>query len=251
MPTDILKLFSSLGLSSAETRVYLASLELGPTSVQDIAKKAKVSRTAAYQAIESLQKQGLFSTFERGKKKFFAAEDPEAAVSAFKQRMSRMEEELATLQRALPELKLMVGGERPTVRFYEGNDAVFALFGDIGKAGPKTVDEVSNLDDVYTFLDPKVLQESRKVFDPKQTKIRLLHRGALRNKTPGGEYCELLPELGDFHGDIIIYGDRVAFFAFVGKTVCVIIESQPFADTAHTLFEAAWRVCQMKSNESR
>ena len=115
MATDIQKLFTSLGLSPTETKIYLSSLELGPTSVQEIAKKAKISRTAAYDAIESLQKHSLLSTFERGKKHYFAAEDPESAVAHFKTELSNMQAQLENLQRVLPELKMMTGGERPTV----------------------------------------------------------------------------------------------------------------------------------------
>jgi hypothetical protein len=54
-------------------------------------------------------------------------------------------------------------------------------------------------------------------------------------------------DLGNFHGDIWVYGNRVAFVAFVGKVMAVIIESEPFADTARVLFEAGWRMCKGKS----
>src|SRR5690242_13407133 len=105
MPTDIAKLFTTLGLSETETKVYLASLSLGPTSVQDIAKEAKLSRTATYDAVEELQKRGLLSTYVRGKKRFFAAEEPEQAVAYFRDNVNKMESQLEVLLHALPELK--------------------------------------------------------------------------------------------------------------------------------------------------
>ncbi len=243
MSTDVSKLFTSLGLSSLETKVYLAALQLGPTSVQEIAKKAKISRTAAYQAIEDMQKQGMFSSFERGKKRFFVAEDPEAAVAVFKQKMVRMSEELNSLERILPEIKMMAGGERPAVRFYEGEEAIRALFIDKAKCEPPFLLEVANYNDIYTFLDEKLHDEAKKMSDAKRTKIRILHLGTPKTPNPDIQFCPLLPELGEFHGDIWIYGNRVAFVTFVGKPVTVIIESKPFFDTAKVLFEAAWRVC--------
>ena len=65
-----MKLLTELGLTPTETRVYLSSLKSGPTSVQEIAKRAKLSRTATYDVIAALQERGLMSTFDRGKKKF-------------------------------------------------------------------------------------------------------------------------------------------------------------------------------------
>ena len=244
MALELHKQFTALGLSETETKVYLASLKLGPTSVQEIAKKARLSRTATYEAVATLQERGLMSVFERGKKKFFTASDPDRAVSYFKEKLRLMEERIQGLDRMVPEIKMMAGGEKPTVRFYEGNEALFALFNDVAKTNPSTIDEISNIDDVYEYLDTKYLLEVRKIIDPTKLRLRILHRGANRNPREGVQFCELLPDLGEFHGDIWIYENRVAFVVFVGKVITVIIESKPLADTARVLFEAAWRICQ-------
>lgn len=247
MPTDFFKLLTDLGLSSTETRVYLASLKLGPTSVQEIAKKAKLSRTASYDVISSLQERGLMSTFERGKKKFFTAEDPERAVSYFKRRVHDLEDQIEMFSRSVGEMKMMTGGEKPTVRFYEGQEALHALFSDVDAAHPKELFELADVDNAYTKLDEKLLLEARKVLDPRKLKIKVLHRGELRNRMAGAEYCRLLPEFGEIEGEIWIYGNRVAFVKFVGKMVTVIIESNTFASTARVLFNAAWAVCSAQS----
>ncbi|MFH1405533.1 MAG: helix-turn-helix domain-containing protein [Patescibacteria group bacterium] len=246
MPADISKLFISLGLSSTETKVYLASLALGPASVQDVAKKARLSRTATYDAVASLQERGLMSTFERGKKRFFAAEDPESSIAHFKNELHRMEEHLNLLTRMIPEIKMNMGGEKPVVRFYEGKEAVYALFNDVATVSPKYLFEVANFEDIDQFIDKEVIVDAQKLYNPTKMEIRLLHHGSKDNKREGIEYCELLPELGSFHGDIWIYSDRVAFVTFVGRIMSVIIESKPFADTARVLFEAAWRICSKK-----
>ncbi len=247
MPSDFSKFFLDLGLSSTETATYLASLQLGATSVQEIAKKSRLSRTTAYEAIASLQERGLMSTYQHGKKKFFSAEDPERAVAHFRAKVGELQSQIEALSRVIPDLQLLCGGERPTVRFFEGKEALFSLFRDLASANPRNVDEVSNFEDIYEFLDTAYLKEVQKIFDPHKTPTRILHRGQLkRQPRPGIEYCELLPDLGDFHGDIWIYKNRVAFVAFRGKVVSVIIESEPFAQTARVLFEAAWRICKKK-----
>lgn len=246
MATDVFKLLTSLGLPNIESKVYLASLKLGSDSVQNIAKEAKLSRTAAYQAIEELQKRGLISTVEKGKRTMYSAESPENAVAMFRSSVKKMEEQVSLFERLLPEIKLSASGERPMVRFYEGDEALYAVFADAAHVNPSTMDEVTNLDDIYGYLDTATLKDARKVFAPTNCAIRILHRGEIRSPDARIQFCRLIEGLGDFHGDIMIYGNRVVFLAFVGKVMSVIIESQPFADTARVLFEAAWRICQKR-----
>lgn len=250
MPTDIFSLFTSLGLSDSESKVYFASLSLGPAAVQDIAKKAKLSRTATYAAVEALQNRGLMSSYDRGKKRVFAAEEPERAVSHFKEKVHDMQEKIDTLNSILPEIKLMSGGERPAVRFYEGKEALYALFTDVGRLQPESLCEVANLDDVYTYLDFATLGDVRKLLDPTKTKVRLLHTGNTKNPRAETSYCKVDKEVfGDFHGDIWIYADRVAFVYFIGKIVLVILENQAFADTARFLFNVAWKLSYKKDSQ--
>lgn len=242
MATDFVSLFTTLGLSKIETSVYLANFRLGPTSVQEIAKKANVSRTACYEAIDSLQERGLISTFTRGKKRFFSAEDPDRALKYFRDHISGMTSTLDDLKRALPEMSLLAGGDRPTVRFYEGREALFVLFNDMAQVRPKRLDEVSNMDDVYDLLDLDYLKEVRKVVDPTRMETRILHRGKVRGAPrPHVQYKEMSSSFGNFHGDIWIYSDRVAFVSFVGKVMTVIVENQVFAETMRALFETAWQ----------
>lgn len=245
MPSDFSKFFIELGLAPTETAVYLASLQLGPTSVQEIAKKSRLSRTTAYDAVAALQERGLMSTYEHGKKKSFAAEDPERAIAHFRNEVANMQSQVEALSRLIPEMQMLAGGERPTVRFFEGREALLVLVGDMARAAPKTIDDVSNYNDIYEYLDVEYIKEVHKIIDPEKIKLRILHRGKLqRPPRQGVEYCEILDELGNFHGDIWIYADRVAFVAFRGKIVAVLIESEPFAQTARVLFEAAWRMCK-------
>lgn len=242
MPTDIAKLFTSLGLSDTETKVYLASYTLGPNSVQEIAKKAGLSRTATYDAISTLQNEGLLSTVTRGKKKYFSAEDPERAVNHFKERLRTMKADLETLTAVMPELKLQAGGERPTVRFYEGRDAIFAVFTDMASAQVSSFDNLTNFDDLYAHMDFKMLREAQHIMDPYKARVRVLHRGQLqREKRPLVEYRQLDPNFETFHSEILIYANRVVFVSFIAKPIAVIIESDHFASAARLLFEIAWQ----------
>lgn len=72
-----------IGLSENEAEVYIALLELGSATAQEIAAKSGIKRTTIYVQIEALMKMGLVTSFEKemskGKapKTYFRAEDPE------------------------------------------------------------------------------------------------------------------------------------------------------------------------------
>lgn len=240
MALNIQKTLTELGLTDTETRVYLAMLELGADSVQNIAKGAKISRTAAYEIIKALQAKGLASTFEKGKKTFFSAEDPDKLGDYFRNRVERMKIQLGSLDRLLPELRVMKGGEQPRVLFYTGEEGVRALFRDVVAMNATELLEVTNIDTVYTFVDGKVLNEARKAEGYKDIPVKVLHRGEVRNPNPKAEFRRLEDGFGDFQGNIWIYRSHVAFVSFVGSIEVVIIENPIFAETMRALFQACW-----------
>ncbi|MCF7835696.1 MAG: helix-turn-helix domain-containing protein [Candidatus Marinimicrobia bacterium] len=82
-----------LGLSEKEAKVYLASLELGEATVQEIAKQAGVNRPTTYVQIEKLTKMGLMSSVEKEGKKYFNAEEPNQLLKILEKQKKRNREE--------------------------------------------------------------------------------------------------------------------------------------------------------------
>src|SRR3989339_620491 len=90
---------TKLGLTESEVRIYMAMLKIGASTVQDIAKEARLSRTAVYQIMTELEHKGLVSTFYQKKKKLMVAEDPEKLEGYFSQYIGDMQNELRGLSR--------------------------------------------------------------------------------------------------------------------------------------------------------
>lgn len=252
MPTNsITNSLIKLGLTDTEARVYLAMLKLGPDTVQHIAREARISRTAAYEIISGLEKKGLASSFTQGKRKKMVVEEPEKLEGYFESRIKDAQLELTTLNRILPELRLLQGGgDKPRVRFYKGVEGIRAIFRDLAMVQPDELYEFTNIDAVYAMVDPKLLAEVRSEYDYNSVKTRVLHRGELRNPSAKVEYRELSSEILDFQGDVWIYGNRIAFIHFVGKIEVVIIDNQMFADTMRAMFNAAWMEAKVTKKAS-
>lgn len=241
MPTDIKQTLTKLGLTDAEARVYLSMLKLGEHGVQNIARESKISRTAAYEIVNALQKKGLVSEILRGKKSVFAAEDPEKLEAYFEQRIKDIHTELDTLRRITPELRVMQGGgDKSRVRFFTGEEGLRALYRDVELVAPRELLELSNIDAVYQYLDSKLLADARSVINYDRTRVKMLHKGMPRKHSKNVQMRRHADDAGDFQGDIWIYANRIAYINFVTRLEVVIVDNQIFADTMRAMFLAAW-----------
>lgn len=234
------KILEDLGLTSTETKVYLSMLTLGPSSVLNISKKAGISRTAGYEILGELQKKGLASTFEKGKKTLFSAEDPEKLEQFFASRIEHVSAQLKVLNKLMPELRLMQTGDRPRVRYFTGEEGLKALFRDSQGVKVESLLEFADIDKVYESLDEKTLLGLRNIAQHPNVPAKVLHRGKVRNRRPKTQYRQLKASFEHFQGVIWIYADRVAFITFVGNIEVVIVESEIFAHTMRAMFSVAW-----------
>lgn len=237
---DIKTVLTELGLTETEARVYMAMLELGATSVQNIAKKADISRTAAYDIIAALQEKGLASTFNKGKKKYFAAEEPDQLQRYFRSRVEDMKSQMSALRSLLPEMRLMQVGDRPRVRYYTGVEGLRALYRDIASVRVKEIFEFVDMDQTFDALDEETLLKLRASADIANIEAKVLHRGEVRHPRPKSEYRLMSESMGVFDGIVWIYSNRVAFINLLGDFEAVILESTVFADSMRAMFLSAW-----------
>lgn len=138
----IQQMLARSGLSEHEAAVYLAMLELGPTSILTIARQSGVKRTTVYNVIESLKAKGLVGIEERGFKQFPVAENPA--------RLERMlDEQKNTIRSFFPELEALytLRGSDSVIRYYTGVEAMRTVYDEL-------LAELRGGDDYYGFGDP-------------------------------------------------------------------------------------------------
>jgi len=234
------KLLKTLGFTDSEAIIYLTSIELGPAPVQDLARRAKVSRVTTYAVIESLSERGLMSSLEKGKKKLFVAESPERLVSFVHGRVREMEATLKEVESTLNELRLMQNGEKPVVKLFEGKEALKAILDDVVETKPKHIDEFGNLDEIIRLNPRNELDPYYKKLDQNKTYTRGFLLAKEEEIVPGRSTHDIraLPvDEFDFKGDVFVYGSKVALSTFRGKQISILIESQDIADTIRAMFD--------------
>lgn len=238
------KLLKSLGFSESEATIYLTSLEMGAASVQDLAKRARVSRVTTYAVIEELTTQGLMSSLEKGKKKLYVAESPDRVLSFVQSRVKDMEATLHEVEGSLHELKLAQRGEKPVVKLFEGPEALKAIRDDVLRMRPKQLDEFGNLDEIRRLYPPEMHKDFFDELGRIRPRVRAVFLSKDRPPTirdPENEQVIVLPhDKFDFFGDVFVYGNKIAFSTFRGKQISVLIESADLATTMRAFFEFLW-----------
>lgn len=108
-----------------EVRVYLAGLELGPDSVQNIAKKTKLARPTAYEIIRRLEIKGLFAETKQRKKRYFVAQAPENILGILRTKKREIEEKEREFIRIIAALEARYS--REGVKVFKGKEGLKSL----------------------------------------------------------------------------------------------------------------------------
>ncbi|MDP3769710.1 MAG: helix-turn-helix domain-containing protein [bacterium] len=236
----------AFGLTEKEALVYMGLLELGKASMIEIAKKSGVNRATSYVAVESLIKKGLASSFEKGGKRYFAAENPERLRSLFAVQHKQLEEKEKYFDAFLPKLKELAAGddERPRVRFYEGKEGLRAIQEDILKTPTNQVDEIASLDVAFELFPPSQ-DDHRRKFWKKFTKNRLIY--TRRNGSlPLSQHVQMKwisEDTFSFQSELVLCGDSKVILNSApmrGKLFGVIIESKELCESFRSLFNFVW-----------
>lgn len=232
----------SLGFHPQEAELYLASLEIGPASVQDISKHSKIHRVRCYSIIESLIEQGLMSTFLMGKKSLYVASDPDTLFLFLDKQIQDIESKKKTLAEDITELKLRYkeSGGKPVVRYYEGLEGVLLMNTETFQIDNEAMFSAYDLDIVRKNIPESVRDRVRKFRIARNTQIQVLYNSDNETipETPDRKTFRISKDK-QFLADVAVIKDLVRFAVYGEQTHGVIIQSKEIAATIKHLFELA------------
>jgi len=233
------------GLTDNEAKVYLAALELGGSTVQELGKKSGVKRTTVYTIIEGLKQKGLLSQTKKGKKALFLAESPENLVSLSEKRCQLLKE-------ALPELKSIynVSGPKPKLRFYEGREGYLSVYENILKEKPKELLVIASYENFIKHVELDYEESWTKKRIKLGMKLRWLdfQTKKVEEKAAEGKKglreVKYLPKEKRFTSTTFIYSDKIIIVSGKQKEfLAIVIENQEFFEMFKQLFEMLWQNC--------
>lgn len=241
-----------LGLEEKETKVYLASLRLGPAPVRKIAREAGVNRGTCYDLLKLLMSKGMVSYYHQNKHKYFVAEDPDHLQEMVAEEEERLEKTKKQIEKIIPELKSIYdnAGDKPVVKYYEGLVGVKIILKDVLNAflGAKRREYY-----VYSAVDIRdYLFQAYPSFTAQRVsekiKVKVIAMGS------GGRLCGLderrwLSRQKSSPTYILIYQNKMAMISVDREKNPrgVIIEDEGIYRTEVLLFEKMWEFLNHKT----
>ncbi len=118
------------GLSERESRVYLALLDIGPSTTSKLIRKTGIASSKIYDVLEKLEHKGVAThIIVKGKKQFQAA-NPQKLFDLVKEKEALVKDILPRLQSLYEETREEIQAE-----IYKGKEGIKEIFEDILRTG--------------------------------------------------------------------------------------------------------------------
>jgi sugar-specific transcriptional regulator TrmB len=238
------KLLKDSGFLDKEIAVYLAILELGRGTVSEISRKAGINRSTGYVTLDNLAAKGLVSISGKEPKQEYVAESPEKLAAHMNNEAEKQKNLAKSVTDLLPELlSLHKVGDRPRVRFYEGDAGLEYVYDDT-LTSKEDIYSTSTYEEMHGTL-PKYFETyyARRVkkgifIHTFVADTPLAHVRQANDKNEARETFLVPQDKFPVPTDIEIYGDKVMFASWREK-LGIIIESREIATTLRSAFKLA------------
>lgn len=244
-PEEIEKTLQESGLNKNEAKIYLAALELGTAKNNEIAVRAKLLRTTAYEVLMSLVKKGLASFVIKSGIKYFSVVDPSRLIEILNHKVEQV-------KKALPFLKKIKAsvGKRPVLELYEGKDGLKTLYNDILNTLRKGDEEIGYgntklLMKIVPYFPPQHMQrradkgiKARIVTEPSKESKEIQRRD--KKEFRQTRFLDFFWKMEVF---CYIYKNKLAILSFSEKEpIGIIIDNKEYADAQRIIFESYWEI---------
>lgn len=235
----------SLSLSENAAKIYLANLELGPSSIWEISKKSGIKRPTCYVILEELSWKGIASNSNNGKRIEYSVISPKQLAQREESRHNKIINSISELQAIASKSPL-----KPKIRTFEGDEGIKQTY-DLILEMPKNSDTYvlginlfdSHLDDMISEFVQKRVKKSIKTIaifpDTPENRLRSIRKKDLRE-------VRFLPlDIYNPKSQVNIFGDSVAYVAHMEKEpFATVIESQTIASDEIQRFKMLWKIAK-------
>lgn len=240
--TNLIELIKQYRLSDSEASLYLAALELGEASVQDMAKKSKIKRTSIYFMLEDLESKGVLTTAKRNKKTYYIATSPADLLKSFRRRLSEFEKTAEVLEQHKGKII-----KRPRIYFLQGPSGFKQVWDLVFASNPKeyriTTEGLNFLDFVKEkyvvneIIKQKIEQgvKSFQIIPDTTYAIKIISRDKFENRQ-----SRILPMDTKLPFTEIICPRLVAYISPRFNDNIFVVEDETFAEGRKVVFDLLW-----------
>ena len=235
----------NIGLTDKEAKIYLASLELGPTNIQKIVGKSGIKRSTVYENLENLKEKGLVQITTKGKRRLYLAAEPENLLRTIKEKEKALKE-------ILPLLRSInnVGFTKPKITYYEGREGIREIYMEALKSSTKSADWISPMANLLEASGEEWMAKYVELKVKLDYRIRSVHISDNINEQykyqDPSTFKKTLrdvrfsPEGANIPSTIGIYDNKVAVISSRKEGFGFIIESEEYARSMRELYGLLW-----------
>jgi HTH-type transcriptional regulator, sugar sensing transcriptional regulator len=237
------------GLDAYEARLYVAAIRTDKGTVTDLAKKAGIPRTAAYEPIKSLLKQGLLAAVKVGKRTHYRGTPPARLKHILERRQVQLKEVVERLEQqiSVPEREL-------AIRYFEGMDGI-TMAADIILEEGRTKHACSWETTAVNLREHRHYGKAALRDYIKRRVAKGVSGNVIYSADPNDPYLkEFLardreelrrslfvdPKKYPFKAAMMAYDDMVMIFTFGAEEFAVLIKNKDIAETITTLHKMYW-----------
>ena len=218
---------------------------MGPSTVTEISKKAKITRTNGYHVLNSLITKGMVSTYEEKSKMIFIAESPERIVAMLEEKLKEAERNVQYAKKILPEFKAIYKNPagKLKVKFYEGVEGIISIYEDT-LTSKSTILAFASVEYGHSFMPGYIPEyyERRAHRSIPLNAIMSYTKESFRIKDLDQKHLrvsKIVPLKYQISLETNIYDDKVAIMSLREK-FGAIIESKEVAEAFKHLFDLAY-----------
>lgn len=244
---DVIQQLELIGLTAHEASLYVEILRQGEASVGMLLEHIKLHREQAYRALKRLEDAGLVRQYEKRKRAYFAATDPDNLIQ-------KVEEKVQIAKGLQPVLKNMHQRSPHVVRVREGVEGFAALFAEALSTLKKDAEYLilggqgkgfESLTEVWPIYEKYV-----KTFAKRNIALRMIafEGQDFTNQFKAQPLLEIRELPGQYLGPVatVIFGDKVALEVMDPDNISIVtIENKKIAESYKQQFEALWRMAKV------
>lgn len=239
---DLIEIVRNLGFTSKAAKIYLAALELGEASVQQLAQKAKVKRTTLYYILDELTEAGALICTKTGKKVYYVPEQPATLLKNAEGKISDFAESLTLLEDKAAYIK-----RKPRVYFLYGSAGFKQVWDMILNTKEKEYRIITEGENFLDYAKEKYIVDE---IIAKKKKLGVLSRQLIMTSPYAKQIIskdgqenrvsKLLSPIYKLPFTEIITESMVAFISPRFNNMIFIVENDAFSRTRKSVFEILW-----------
>ena len=240
------------GLTEGESKVYLALLKIGKSTIGDLLKQSQVSHSKIYDILERLSQKGLVSTTTERNTKTFIAQSPERIKEILITEEEELKNKKQDFEKLLPQLTNIYSVAEPIqeAETLQGIKGIKTFL-------ESSLNNLKKDDVVYVLGAPKEANEKIEAYlldwhkrrIKKRIKCKIIYNSdvekyAKKRKKLKLTEIKFFPE--NLNSPVVtdILGDKIGIMVYNENPFCFSIINKEISNSYKKYFEYLWKIAK-------